>query len=227
MKKIVIGLHILLLTAFFSKVTLWTAQKPKKAQVHFIKKQIQSPASSLKSKPQVAAHQSTPHQKKAPSPKPHTTQKSKPAPVVTKKTQKTKAPVQTKKPLDIPSSSKDTIAKIEEKLEKLENMSKNVIETAAKEPLNSDAISTEHDDNSLSFCVQYLFELLELPGPGKVTVELLLTKDGQIENIEILDSENEDNSRYLKDKLMNIVLPFEKKNQIPASLKVCFSNLKY
>ena len=72
----------------------------------------------------------------------------------------------------------------------------------------------------------YLFDLLELPGPGKVTVELFLDKVGKISAVHILESENTENSQYLLKSLKDIALPFEKKSQIPPNLKICFSNLQ-
>ena len=128
-------------------------------------------------------------------------------------------------PAKIPQKEKETIAKIEEKIDKLEQITKVEQKQYHSQSQNLEFASDEHV-TSTSDVVSYLFQMLELPGPGKVIVNLHLDKFGKIETIEILDSENGENSLYLLQSLKDLVLPFQKGQMIPDHLKICFSNLK-
>jgi outer membrane biosynthesis protein TonB len=121
----------------------------------------------------------------------------------------------------------ETIAKIEEKLDKLDQPQKT--ETALQD-LNLDSSFSPEDDQTLALfssqgIIEYLFQLLELPEKGKVNVEIKLNNLGVIEEVKVLQSESDKNSLYLLQNLKNLQIPFSKKEKIPSSLNVVFSNL--
>jgi outer membrane biosynthesis protein TonB len=140
----------------------------------------------------------------------------------------TKSKPESKKPEKIEASSsasKETIAKIAEKIDKLEQITKGDLKHELPQPVHP-IEEIENDHFSGADVAVYLFQILELPGPGKVTVEMTLDRQGKIEGVQIIDSENIENSQYLMNELKGIVLPFDNRGVIPRSLKVCFSNLK-
>lgn len=121
----------------------------------------------------------------------------------------------------------ETIAKIEEKLDKLDQCHK-----LDPTPTDSfvDTNLSQDDDQTLALfssqgIIEYLFQLLELPEKGKVNVEIKLNNLGIIEEVKILHSESDKNSLYLLQNLKNLQIPFSKKEKIPSSLNVVFSNL--
>lgn len=236
-KKLIIIFHIFFVLSFFSNPANWIKPTFKKVHVHF--KSKVSSEKSLKQNTNYVSHNKIAQQKIETKPdlKKHKEVKKTPQkqtqkkPIETKKVEKnslkTKQKTSSLQKEETPEEiNKETIAKIFEKIDKLEKITNNEHTAAANDFTQHQA--TQEDDNSgeISDVIEYLFEILELPGPGKVTVEMFLTKDGKIDKINILQSENPENSQYLILKLKDIVLPFHKKGLVPSSMKVCFSNLK-
>jgi hypothetical protein len=142
--------------------------------------------------------------------------KKKPKPTVAKETK-------TQTPLNPKTKEKETIAKIEEKIDKLDQITKEEIKHTPTGVSGETIVASDHF--FASHICGYLFEILQLPGPGKVTLEIFLDGTGVIDKVAIIDSENLDNSEYLIRTLTGLRLPFEQKESIPPSLKVCFSHL--
>jgi outer membrane biosynthesis protein TonB len=223
--KFIIAFHVFITLAFIWSSPFLAKANPKKAHIHFkypAKKTIGSKAlatSTISAKKPPLKKQAA--IKKAETKK-STTPKTAPQPVKkTKQASPKTTPAKELKPF-----SKETIAKIEEKIDKLEKITKGESQTLEKTAISSLIQDFDEEPNQITFVVSYLFELLELPGPGKVMVDLSIDENGMIENIKILESENNENSNYLIQALKNLVLPFEKKGSIPSNLKVCFSNLQ-
>lgn len=234
--KLIVIFHIFFVLSFFSNPADWVKPTFKKVQVHF--KSSVTPQISKNEKRTIA------HKKQsAPSPaaKPpikkqqevkkviaeKTPRKQIETKKVEKTTPKTKQSVKASpKESSLEQNHKETIAKIFEKIDKLEKITNNEPIAAALPFTQNQASQDDEDSGEISDVIQYLFEILELPGPGQVTVEMFLTREGKVDKINILQSENPENSQYLMTSLKDIVLPFHKKGLVPSSMKVCFSNLK-
>ena len=223
--KFIIALHIFISLALIWSSPFLVKNHPKKAHIHFkypVKRTIGSKAVTTST-----ISEKKPPQKKQAAVKKVETKKATPPKTALKAVKKTNKPLPKTTPVkELKPITKETIAKIEEKIDKLEKITKGESQTLEKTAISTLIQDFDEETNQISFVVEYLFELLELPGPGKVMVDLSLDKNGMIENIKILESENNENSNYLIQALKNLVLPFEKKGSIPSNLKVCFSNLQ-
>lgn len=222
-KKLIVLLHIFVILAFFSNPANWTKPSFTKVALHVIPHAKASSVVSEKKQIQSKPNPSPPSKKQAPIKK-NAIKPSPRKPVETKKIQKTSPPQ--KKEASQEEINKETIAKILEKIDKLEKKTNDDYIAATSTSSQPIAAQNVEDAKEISDVIQYLFEILELPGPGQVTVEMFLNQDGKVDNIAILESENPENSQYLILKLKDIVLPFHKKGLVPSSMKVCFSNLK-
>jgi outer membrane biosynthesis protein TonB len=231
-KKLIIFFHIFFVCAFFSNPSSIVKSNYKKVQVHF--KSNTKTSSSSRSSQKVAVKKQAHTKPISKNTNPVKKEASKTIPrkkLETKKTEKTplkvkEVPKPQLKETSIDQIQKETIAKIFEKIDKLEKITNN--EPIAKTSIPSEQTANQdfEDSGEISGVIEYLFEILELPGPGQVTVEMFLNKEGKVDKIDILQSENPENSQYLMLKLKDIVLPFHKKGLVPSSMKVCFSNLK-
>ena len=228
MKKLVISSHLLLLLALFSNPDKWIRPHFQKVAIHLKKSSPLNPKNTNASDKKIKS--ATPSSKPVSKPKSalkppvsKATSAKKPATKIEKKEPIKKTPVA--KPLPAIKNEKETIDKIAEKIDKLEQITKG----DTKQTSSTDLTYFETEEQS-SFSkddvIAYLFEMLELPGPGKVDVELKLDRVGKIDEVIIIDSENPENSIYLIKQLKDVILPFERNNYIPQKLRVCFSNLK-
>lgn len=222
-KKLIILSHLCILLAFFSNPTYAIRPALTKVAVHIKSQTPSSIVQSAKNKPISKPH-TAPVAKKQPTNPQKATKPTSKKPIETKKITKKELPQ--KKEVSYEQINKETIAKILEKIDKLEKKT-NDNDIAVTSPSSQPIVSqTVEDPGEISDVMEYLFEILELPGPGQVTVEMFLSQDGKVDKITILESESPENSEYLILKLKNIVLPFHKKGLVPSSMKVCFSNLK-
>lgn len=234
--KLIVIFHIFFVLSFFSNPADWVKPTFKKVQVHFKSSAITQ--TSKNEKPTIAHKKQTtskstvkPPVKKQQEVKKVTAEKTPRKQIETKKvektTPKTKQTVKASpKEAPLEQINKETIAKIFEKIDKLEKITNNEHIAEAAAFTQNQASQDDEDSGQISDVIQYLFEILELPGPGQVTVEMFLTREGKVDKINILQSENPENSQYLMTSLKDIVLPFHKKGLVPSSMKVCFSNLK-
>jgi len=225
-KKLIITLHLFILMGFLwgkidSKATRTSSLKihaihPKKLQMLPKSSPSASPVPKGGSSKKPVAKPAAKPPQKSPTPNP-----SQPTP-------KKKLSSQPIKKLEETSSPKlkETIAKIEEKIDKLERQLQGEPKHSDHVVLNPTEIAFDEPiAYTPSGIIEYLFELLELPENGKVLVELKLNPKGSITEVQVLESESEKNRTYLLEALKGLSLPFESKEKIPSSLKVCFSNL--
>ena len=118
-------------------------------------------------------------------------------------------PKKTSVPQELLQELEESIAKIDEKRDKLYRRKK-LEAPAAIEVLKIDALDTEKNTSDLSYAetlVVHLKQTLNLPDYGEVKIQLTLGKDGSVEKVVVVKSESEKNKRYLEDHLPRLKFP--------------------
>lgn len=210
-KKLIIAFHSLFLIMLFSSNKYWLPTMQKKISIHFqtSQKKTKNKNTIAQSFPKQPNISSVKKQSQSKVSKAHSNTPVPPKPVAKKTAPTSKSERKVSTPVKNPQKEKETIAKIEEKIDKLEQITKVEQKQYNSQSAGQDMVSDEYV-SSPSEVASYLFQMLELPGPGKVVVNLHLDKLGKIELIEILESENVENSLYLLQSLKDLVLPFKK-----------------
>jgi outer membrane biosynthesis protein TonB len=172
-----------------------------------------------------------PAPKKPPAPRAPAKKLQAPPPVVVKR-----PPVMDKKPAAVAQKPKkspipqellqeleESIAKIDEKRDKLYRR-KEPEAPAAIEILRIDALEIEKNTSDLSYAetlVVHLKQTLNLPDYGEVKIQLTLGRDGSVEKLVIVKSESDKNKRYLEDHLPRLKFPSLNKDTHTFVLTFC------
>ena len=141
-------------------------------------------------------------------------------PAVAPQTQKTK---KTPIPQELLQELEESIAKIDEKRDKLYRRKK-LEAPAAIEVLRIDALDIERNVSDLSYAetlVTHLKQTLNLPDYGEVKIQLTLGRDGSVEKLVIVKSESDKNKRYLEDHLPRLKFPNLNKDTHTFVLTFC------
>lgn len=160
----------------------------------------------------------TPKKTSAPNPPPAKKQEKKTEPEKNSLKNKTAAKTNPK-PSPPPTSSpskelEKSIKEIEERIAKIASKNDKMgslrsIEVPPKMKLNPEAFSTLDllEEDYASSLVSYLQEELRLPDNGEVKIELILCKDGSVEQVKVLSAKSEKNKKRLEENLPKLRFP--------------------
>jgi len=211
----VIGIHLLLvLIAFLSpiakkehkeRLVVKTMSLPSKQKI------IEKPQTVNAQKPKIEkpkAVQPAPAPVKKPVPAKPIPSKKKIAPVKAKP--KKEKVAETVVPGHLLRELEETIAKIDEKRDKL-STSKKSKPVNKIEPLQSESFHhLESERNEVDYketLVMYLHQSLNLPDFGDVKIQVTLRQDGSVENLKVLKAESDKNRKYLEMHLPLLKFP--------------------
>jgi hypothetical protein len=74
--------------------------------------------------------------------------------------------------------------------------------------------------------INHLQDNLRLPHIGKVKLEITISNNGKLKELTILQSENSENARYLKNQLHTLIYPCFNCNKLNQSYIINFNSLK-
>jgi hypothetical protein len=195
----IIFFHIIIVTMLFWNERKFFAPKQKKVSVNYVV--VQSPSPQNIKKKEIAPL------------KKQTVKNSAPKKLVKKTPSKNK--------IDVSSSKKKSlIESIEKSLDEI-NTSKSAFarskdSVVIPQKIKALSIDMEIDSNTFvnedagyqQLLIQDLQEKLRLPEEGCVKVKLFINSNGNIKNIDVLQSYSEKNKTYLKNTLQQVVFPW-------------------